>query len=75
MPQHGDEFGFGDSKPIRCQSPWSAGDWWTWYSRDVMGGAVAHFALDSGEASKVWEFGEEAVDRCPTTDGFDDADQ
>jgi hypothetical protein len=36
---------------------------------------VAHFMLDSGEASEVRELGEEAVDRCVATDGLDAGDQ
>jgi hypothetical protein len=36
VPQHGVELGFGDSEPIRCQSPWSAGDRWARYSPDVV---------------------------------------
>jgi hypothetical protein len=51
-----------------CQS---SGDRWDWYSPDVMDGVVAHFALDSGGASDVREFGEKVVDRCTATDGLD----
>jgi hypothetical protein len=35
-----------------------------------MDSVVAHFALDSGWADKVLEFGEEAVDQCGVTDGL-----
>jgi hypothetical protein len=73
--QHALELGFGDSKPVRWQSPWSAGDRWARYSPDVMDSVVAHFTLDSGWASEVWEFGEEAVDQCAASDGLDAWDQ
>jgi hypothetical protein len=35
-----------------------------------MGSIVALFVLDSGWASKVREFGEEAVNRCAASDGL-----
>jgi hypothetical protein len=35
---------------------------------------VAHFALDSGGASEVREFGE-VIDRCTATDGLNAGDQ
>jgi hypothetical protein len=35
------------------------------------GNRKTHFALDSGWAGEVREFGEEAVDRCAATDGLD----
>jgi hypothetical protein len=28
VQQHCVELGFGNSEPVRCQSTWSAGDWW-----------------------------------------------
>jgi hypothetical protein len=40
-----------------------------------MDSIVAYFALDSGGASDVREFGEEAVDRCAAADGLDAGDQ
>jgi hypothetical protein len=40
-----------------------------------MDSVVAHFALDSGWASEVREFGEEAVDQCAASDGLDAGDQ
>jgi hypothetical protein len=36
-----------------------------------MESVVSHFALDPGWASKVREFGEEAVDLCAASDGHD----
>jgi hypothetical protein len=66
--QHGVEFGFGDSKPIRFQLPWPAGDRWPRYSPDVMDSVVVHFILDFGWMSEVWEFGKEAVDQCAASD-------
>jgi hypothetical protein len=66
--QHVIEFSFVYSEPVRCQSPWSAGDRWAWYGPDVMNSVVAHFALDSDLESEGWEFGEEVVDRCAVTD-------
>jgi hypothetical protein len=57
VPQHGVEFGFGDREPVRCQSPWSAGDRWAHYRPDVMDSAVADFALDSDWASEVRKIG------------------
>jgi hypothetical protein len=75
VPQHGVELGFGDRQPIRCQSPWSAGDQWARYIPDVVDSIIADFALDSGWASEVREFGEDAVDRCTTNDGADAGDQ
>jgi hypothetical protein len=68
--QHGVELGFGDSEPIRCQSPWSAGDRWGSYSPDVVDRIMADFALDSGWAREVRKFGE-SVDRCATSDDLD----
>jgi hypothetical protein len=41
----------------------------------MMDSVVAHFALDSGWAGEVREFGEEAVERCATTDGLDAGNQ
>jgi hypothetical protein len=73
--QHGVELGFGDSEPIRCQSPWLAGDRWAGCSPDVVDSIMADFALDSGWASEVREFGEDAVDRCAASDGLDAGDQ
>jgi hypothetical protein len=40
IPQHGVEFRFGNSESVRCQSTWSAGDWWAWCSSDMVGGVV-----------------------------------
>jgi hypothetical protein len=40
------------------------------YSPDVMDIVVTHFALDSGWASEIREFGEEAVDRRAVADGL-----
>jgi hypothetical protein len=40
------------------------------YCPDVMNNVVAHFALNSGWASEVWEVSEEAGDRCAPSDGF-----
>jgi hypothetical protein len=54
--QHGIELCFGDSELVRCHSLWPAGDWWAWYSPDIMDSPVAHFMLDSGWASGVREF-------------------
>jgi hypothetical protein len=73
--QHGVELGFGDSEPIRCQSPWSAGDRWARYSPDVVDSIMAVFALDSGWAGEVRESGEDAIDRCAASDGLDAGDQ
>jgi hypothetical protein len=36
---------------------------------------MAHFSLDSGWTNEVREFGEEAIDRCATSDGLDAGDQ
>jgi hypothetical protein len=36
---------------------------------------MADFALDSGWASEVREFGEDAVDRCAASDVLDAGDQ
>jgi hypothetical protein len=75
VPQPGVELGSGGIEPIRCQSPWSAGDLWARYSPDVEDSILADFALDSGWASEVREFGEDAVDRCVAIDGLDPGDQ
>jgi hypothetical protein len=40
-----------------------------------MESVVAHFALDSGEASKVREFSEKSVVWCAAFDGLDSGDQ
>jgi hypothetical protein len=37
----------------------------------MMDSVVTHFALDSGWAGEVREFGEEAVDRGAATEGLD----
>jgi hypothetical protein len=73
--QHVVELGFGDSKHIRCQSPWSAGDRWARNCPDVVDSITADFALNSGWASEFHEFGEDAVDRCAASDGLDAGDQ
>jgi hypothetical protein len=75
VPQHGVELGFGDSETIWCQSPWSAGDQWARYSPDVVDSIMADFALAFGWVSEVWEFSEEAVNRCATSDGLDTGDK
>jgi hypothetical protein len=36
---------------------------------------MADFALDSGWAGEVREFGEDVVDRCAASDGLDAGDQ
>jgi hypothetical protein len=59
---HGFELSFGDSESFRFQSTWSAGDWWTWCSPDVVDGFVMHLVLDSDWANEVRKLGEEAVD-------------
>lgn len=48
------------SKPVQCQSTWSAGDW-AWCSSDVMDGVVVHLMPDSGGTSEVWELSKEAI--------------
>jgi hypothetical protein len=73
--QHGVELGLCDSEPIQCQSPLSAGDRWARYSPDVVDSIMADFALDSGWAGEVREFGEDAFDRRATSDGLDAGDQ
>jgi hypothetical protein len=73
--QHGVELGFNDSEPIRCQSPWSASDRWARYSPDVIDSIMADFAMDSGWAGEVREFGDVAVDRCAPSDGLDAGDR
>jgi hypothetical protein len=40
-----------------------------------MEGVVAHFALDSGWAREVREFGEETVHWCAASDDLDAGDQ
>jgi hypothetical protein len=40
-----------------------------------MDSAIADLTLDSGWASEVREFGEEAVYRCAASDGLDAGDQ
>jgi hypothetical protein len=62
--------GFGDGEPVRCQSPWSTGDWWSWCSPDVVDGVVAHLALDTRGANEVWKLGEKCVDRRTAADDF-----
>jgi hypothetical protein len=37
----------------------------------MVDGVVAHFALDSGGACEVWQFGKKAVDLCAAADGPD----
>jgi hypothetical protein len=73
--QHGVELGYGDSEPIWCQSPWSAGDRWPRCSPDVVDSIMADFAPDSGWPCEVREFDEDAVDRCDVSDGLDVGDQ
>jgi hypothetical protein len=42
-----------------------------WYRPDMVNGAVAYFAPDSGRAGRqVREFSEEAVDRIAASDGL-----
>jgi hypothetical protein len=41
----------------------------------MMDSVVVHFALDSGWAGEVREFGEEACNRCAATDGLDAGNQ
>jgi hypothetical protein len=41
----------------------------------MMDSVVAHFALDSGWAGEVLEFGEETVNLCAATDGLDAGNQ
>jgi hypothetical protein len=72
VPQHCVELGFGDGEAIQCQSPRLAGDR---CSPDVMDHVMADFVLDSGWASEVQEFGEEAVYRCAVSDGLNTGDQ
>jgi hypothetical protein len=69
--QHGVELGFGDSEPIRCQSPWPADDRWPRCSPNVVDSIMVDFALDSGRPCEVPVFGEDAVDRCAVSDGLD----
>jgi hypothetical protein len=53
VPQHGVELDFGDSEPIWCHSPWSAGDQWVRYRPHVVDSIMADFVLESGWASEV----------------------
>jgi hypothetical protein len=69
-PQHGVELGFGDGEPVWSKPPWTAGDWWTWCSPDVVDGAVAHLAQDTRGSNEVWKLGENSVDRRTATDDF-----
>jgi hypothetical protein len=69
--QNGVELVFGDSEPIRCQSPWSAGDRWPRRSADVVDSITAEFALDSGWPCEVRDFCEDAVDRVAVSDNLD----
>jgi hypothetical protein len=55
---------------MASQSPCSAGDWWAWCSPDVVGSVVAHLALDTSGANKVWKLGEKCIDRRTATDDF-----
>jgi hypothetical protein len=70
VPQRGVKLDFGDSEQIRCQLPWSAGDRWARYSPDGVDSIMADFALNSGWASEVREFGQDAVTRCAASDGL-----
>jgi hypothetical protein len=40
-----------------------------------MNSVMVDFAQDSGWASEVWEFGEQAVNRCASSDCLDAGDQ
>jgi hypothetical protein len=70
VPQHGVELGFDDGEPVRCKSPWPAGDWWAWRSPDVVNSVVAHLALDARGANEVWNLGEKCVHQRTATDYF-----
>jgi hypothetical protein len=70
VSQHGVELGFGDGEPVRCQAPWSASDWWTWCSPDVVDGVATRLALDTSGANEVWKLGEKGFDRRTATDDF-----
>jgi hypothetical protein len=65
VPHHDAELGFGDGERVRCQSSWSAGDWWAWCSLDEV-----DLALETRWANKDWKFGED-VHRSNATDDFD----
>jgi hypothetical protein len=63
------ELGFGDGKPVRCQSPWSAGDWWAWCSPDVVDGVGRTSRWTSVERMRSGNL-EKSVDRRRATDDF-----